>query len=82
MLESCCRHLEPSAVPQVWCHAEKEGKKPHQSPLRMGQGSSDHTSNGQGSAEGTSLLSLPSGRKERNCTASMVICDGAREGMR
>lgn len=28
VLESCCRHLEPSAVPQVWCHAEKEGKRP------------------------------------------------------
>lgn len=56
VLESCCRHLEPSAVPQVWCHAEKEGKKPNQSPSWMWQGSSDHTSSGKDSAGGKSPL--------------------------
>lgn len=80
MLGSCCRHLEPSAVPQVWCRAEKEGKKLNQSPLGMWQGSSDHTSNGQGSAEGMSPLQLPHGKWERNCTARTVVCDGARAG--
>lgn len=45
----------------------------------MWQGSSDHTSNGQGSAEGKPPLSLPL-KEGKGAVVGKVICDGAREG--